>query len=176
MAPRAEAFIDSVLLWHSKHFPHTLSRMQTWLILVSDANLQHLDRMTIAVAILPHILYRLEQIMEDIYRQVHEEVDETRPAGTITEVCNCLCYTSWSAFVFNSIMAISTVRSTPGLVAKVMVATDLCIESLLCWMAKLLFFELLRLVIYEMFDHQKFLWLFDPILVVVLEEEVFDED
>lgn len=38
-----------------------------------------------------------------------------------------------------------------------------------CWMAKLLFFELLRLVIYELFDHQKFLWLFDPVLVVVLE-------
>lgn len=74
-------------------------------------------------------------------------------------------------------MAISTVGSTLGLVAKMMVAIDLCIGSLLCWMAKLLFFELLRLVIYELFDHQKFLWLFDPVLVVVLEEqEVFDED
>lgn len=159
--PHATIFADSVLLWPSKRFPHTLNCLEYGLYLVSDANLQHLDRMTLAAAILPHILYHFERIMCDVVR----EAEETNPARVITDVRNCLCYTSWSAFIFNSVMAISTVLSTPGLVAKAFVAIDLFIESLLCWMAKPFFFEVLRLLIYELIYHKWLLWLFDPIFV-----------
>ena len=104
---------------------------------------------------------------------INVEADETKPVGVIMEVRNCLSYTAWSAFVFNSLMAICTILSTPGLVAKVIVAIDLCIESLLCRVAKALFFEVVRLVIHEVMFHQKFLWLFDPVFAEAVEE---DED
>lgn len=167
---RATAFADSILLWLCKRLPHTLNCLEFGLYLISDANLQHLDRMTVAAAILPHILYHFEQIMCDVIG----EADETNPARVIMDVRNCLCYTSWSAFIFHSVMAISTILSTPGLGAKAFVAIDLFIESLLCWMAKSLFFAVLRLLIHELLHHERLLWLFDPVFVELEEEDVED--
>lgn len=54
-----------------------------------------------------------------------------RPTGVIKEVRSYSYHMSWSTFLFNSVMAISTVRSTPRIVCKVAVVIHLCIVSLL---------------------------------------------
>ena len=115
-------------------FPYTSTRLQHWLYFLSDANLNTLDHHSLILPIFPLYLYLLTRLVK-LY--LARTVPPDKPLPALEFVIDAL--NSWSRLyeAVDVFSALAVVITTPGFLAKFIVALDLCLDKILTDMAQL---------------------------------------
>ena len=115
-------------------FPYTSARFHDWAHLLYHFKLNTLDHHSLIPAALPLCLYLLERVFE-LYGDRTGPQDQSFPAWSF--VTDALV--SWLLLyqVLDILSALAVVMTTPGFLAKLMVALDLCFDIVLTYTAKL---------------------------------------
>ena len=115
-------------------FPYTSARLQHWLHFLSHANLNTLDHpSSILPPILPLYLYVLTSLVE-LYLERTRPPDQAPPGLQI--VIDALLNWSQLYLAMEIFLALLVVITTPGFLAKFIVALDLCLDFYLTEMAQ----------------------------------------
>ena len=115
-------------------FPYTSARLHGWAHLLYHFKLNALDHLSLGPIALPFCLYVLEEVF-DLYGNRRGPQDQKFPAWSF--VGDAL--ESWLLLyqVLDILSALAVVLTTPGFLAQLMVALDLCLDLYLTYYAKL---------------------------------------
>lgn len=111
-------------------FPYTSARLHHWLYVFSNANVNTLDHHSLRPPVLPLYLFVLETVVE-LYLEMMHPWDQNPPAWPFLG-CALLVHQA-----LDILSALGVVITTPGFLAKLMVALDLSFDLLLTYTAKL---------------------------------------
>ena len=112
--------------------------MQHWLYFFYAANLDKLDHHPLRPPVLPLYLFVLETVVE-LYVEVMKDSDQHPPAWPFSG-CALLVHQA-----LDILSALAVVITTPGFLAKLMVALDLSFDLVLTYTAKLATFILIAI-------------------------------
>ena len=115
-------------------FPYTSARLHHWVYFLSDANLNTLEHHSLIPSVLPLYLFLLGRVVE-LYIGRTAPPDQTHPAWPSVRSALCKWLLLYQAV--NIISALAVVITTPGFLAKLMVALDLWFALVLTYTAKL---------------------------------------
>ena len=128
-------------------FPYTSARLQHWLYLLSDANLNTLDHHSLILTALPLYLFLLARANE-LNREWRGPPNPNPPA--LEAVGNALLKWFLLYQAIETLSAFAVVITMPGFLAKFVVALDLWFDLILTCTAKLSFCILIQWLAHRM--------------------------
>ena len=142
--------VQAILQTLSLVFPHTFARLARYWHLLFDDNSALLDPQNVILATLPFCIYLTQHIAA--IRHYHDDgTDGPLPEGRLGPfrvINDCISYWFLVYKAFDLVAALGVVLRAPGFCGKALLAIDLLVEGILVFLAKIMFFVAVGLLVF----------------------------